>query len=132
MFDSLNIGENVERIGSRAFNQCTGFTNTLKIPDSVEIIEEAAFKGCINFNSLIIGESVKTLGGTAFQNCTGLIDDEGVDNKIFGVDNVYYIKNDSNYYCLGKGSNVFEYPSPVPSDPTGTLEFLTGTKVIAD
>jgi hypothetical protein len=47
---------------------------SISIPESVEIIEEAAFKGCTGLESCLIAENanVATLGKEAFSGCRSL------------------------------------------------------------
>lgn len=62
----------VTSIGNRAFYNCTDFTGSLTISNSVKTIEEYAFSGCSGFNgSLNLGNSVITIGERAFSNCSG-------------------------------------------------------------
>ena len=68
---TLNIGENVQMIPSRAFREC-GFTGSLIIPNMVTTIGSEAFYYCRGFTGdLIIGNSVTTIEEYAFNNCSG-------------------------------------------------------------
>ena len=62
----------VTRIGSSAFNGCTGLTS-IKIPNSVTSIGSSAFRGCSGLTNVIIPNSVKSIGDLAFSGCTGLV-----------------------------------------------------------
>ena len=46
--------------------------NKFTIPDSVEILEEAAFSCCYSLQSVIIPDSVKSIGDYAFSDCSSL------------------------------------------------------------
>lgn len=60
----------VTEIGSYAFENCTGLTGSLVIPNSVVTINSYAFFGCTGFTgTLTIGNSVKKLSWGAFYNC---------------------------------------------------------------
>ena len=61
----------VTRIGSSAFNGCTGLTS-IKIPNSVTSIGSSAFRGCSGLTSITIPNSVTSIGDYAFSSCTGL------------------------------------------------------------
>ena len=62
----------VTTIGFSAFQNCTGFTGSLTIPNSVTTIEVYAFRYCSGFTgSLTIPNSVTSIGYSAFEDCTG-------------------------------------------------------------
>ena len=58
----------VTRIGSSAFNGCTGLTS-IKIPNSVTSIGSSAFRGCSGLTSITIPNSVTSIGDYAFYGC---------------------------------------------------------------
>ncbi|MDD7292972.1 MAG: leucine-rich repeat domain-containing protein [Clostridiaceae bacterium] len=64
-------GYPVTRIGSDAFNGCTGLTSVI-IPDSVTNIGNYAFYRCTGLTSITIPDSVTSIGKDAFLGCTGL------------------------------------------------------------
>ena len=69
---SLTIGNSVTKIGGDAFRGCSGFTGSLTIPNSVTEIGNYAFYGCSGFSgSLTIGNSVTEIGNYAFVLCSG-------------------------------------------------------------
>jgi hypothetical protein len=75
-----------------------------------------------------MGENVTSIGQFAFRYCTELISSiVDANNKISNdSNNVYYIRNSLNYYCLGQSSNVKDGgTSPI-------IEIKSNTKVIAD
>lgn len=57
-------------IGKKAFSQCTYLT-TVSIPNSIEIIRDAAFYDCIALTSINIPSSVSSIGKEVFYNCHG-------------------------------------------------------------
>ncbi|MDE6650786.1 MAG: leucine-rich repeat protein, partial [Paramuribaculum sp.] len=60
-------------IGNGAFENCSGFTGDLIIPESVVTIGESAFRYCSGFNgTLTLGNSVTSIEAYAFQGCSGL------------------------------------------------------------
>ncbi|MBE6614189.1 MAG: hypothetical protein E7631_02665 [Ruminococcaceae bacterium] len=68
---SLTIPDSVTSIGEGAFSDCSGFTGSLTIPDSVTSIGNHAFSDCSGFTgSLTIGDSVTSIGYFAFYNCS--------------------------------------------------------------
>ena len=61
----------VVSIGKEAFYYCTAATS-IKIPDTVETIEDWAFAGCTSLETIVIPASVKSIGKGAFNGCTSL------------------------------------------------------------
>lgn len=69
---SVLIPETVTVIGESAFSGCMSLTS-LTIPESVESIGAMAFSDCIGITgTLIIPESVTQIGDLAFSNCIGI------------------------------------------------------------
>ncbi len=68
---SVVIGEEVTRIGDRAFAYCSKLTN-MTIPDSVTSIGNYAFEYCRGLTSVTISGSVTSIGSSAFGSCSGL------------------------------------------------------------
>ena len=69
---SLSIPNPVTLVGGDAFWGCSGFTGSLTIPNSVTTIEPGAFGECSGFTGdLVIPNSVMSIGGSAFCYCTG-------------------------------------------------------------
>ena len=73
---SVYEGKPVTIIGNQAFMDC--LLKSIKIPDSVEIIDYRAFRNCINLKSIKIPDGVTSIGGNsitggaAFSGCTSL------------------------------------------------------------
>ena len=65
------IPNNTVRIGTGAFDGCTGLTEII-IPESVAKIEDFAFSGCSGISELIIPKSVTNIGWAAFKDCIRL------------------------------------------------------------
>ena len=76
----------VTNIGFRAFYNCYALTN-VKIPSSINTIEEGAFNGCIALESITIPNSVKLIEKYAFYDCNALktIIFEGTINEWINV-----------------------------------------------
>ena len=62
----------VTKIGSFAFEDCSGLTGELKIPGSVTSINGYAFKGCSGLTEVEIPSGVTKIGSYAFADCSGL------------------------------------------------------------
>ncbi len=67
----FKIPEGVEIIEEAAFQICDKIT-AISIPDGVTKIRMGAFSGCSSLTRLILPDGVKSIGGYAFQNCTSL------------------------------------------------------------
>ena len=103
----------VTRIGTYAFENCTGLKNVV-IPNSVTCIDDAAFSGSYSLGSVIIPNSVTTVGWYAFYNC-------GLDSLTIGkgVTTIGEHAFDGNWWmktvtCLATApppitENVFDY-----------------------
>ena len=62
----------VKRIGGTVFNNCTGLTGTLEIPDGMTEIGYKAFYGCSGLTGLILPDSLTILRDNVFYGCTGM------------------------------------------------------------
>lgn len=69
---SVDIPESVTKIGSAAFEDCTGLTSVI-IPNTVTEIGYYTFKGCSGLTSISILGSLTSMGAEVFSDCTGLI-----------------------------------------------------------
>lgn len=68
---SVEIAENIDSIGERAFYGCTSLTN-VRIPDSVREIGGSAFCTCYSLTDVRIPDSVTAIGDDAFLYCHSL------------------------------------------------------------
>ena len=70
---TLTLPNTLVTIGNYAFGSCNHFVGSLTIPNSVTTIGNSAFSYCSSFTgSLTIGRSVSSIGNEAFKNCTSL------------------------------------------------------------
>lgn len=73
---TVEIPENITKIGLYAFDNCTSLSGNhdhpLIIPDSVETISYSAFSSCLLLEDIIIGEGITAIGSYAFSNCRSL------------------------------------------------------------
>jgi hypothetical protein len=67
---SVTIGNNVNTIGSYAFEGCYGLSS-VTIPNSVTTIRSYAFGHCGNLTAVTIGSGVTNIGDYAFASCFG-------------------------------------------------------------
>lgn len=62
----------VADIGEGAFENCSGFTGSLVLPNTIRRIHGDAFRGCSGFDgTLEIGERVYLIENDAFRDCSG-------------------------------------------------------------
>lgn len=130
------VGIEVTEIGANAFKNCSAFTGTLVIPDSVTKIGSYAFKDCSGFRALKLGSSVGVIDTYAFQNCTGFAGDliipdsvtrinQGAFNKCRGFSDLQWGEN------LTKIGGFYDYGSAGPGAFEG-CDGLQGDLIIPD
>ena len=68
---SINIPGSVTCIELDAFRDCTGLTN-IHFPDSVTEINQSAFEGCSNLTSVTMGSGVTKISDYTFRDCDNL------------------------------------------------------------
>lgn len=68
---SIDIGENVINIGTRAFYQCAGL-GKIVIPENVGNIGSYAFSGCADLTEVVISENLTKIGNAVFYDCKSL------------------------------------------------------------
>ena len=67
----VTIPDGVTRIGSGAFDNCSGLTS-VTIPDSVTDIGTVNFRNCSALSSIVIGNGVGDIPGSFFEGLSGL------------------------------------------------------------
>lgn len=67
----IKIPETVENIENSAFYCCSSLRN-INLPDGIKTIESKTFYGCESLETVQIPSSVKTIGESAFYNCSQL------------------------------------------------------------
>ena len=70
-FTELILGDNIEKIGSYAFESCRSL-KSVTIPDSVTSIGNEAFYYCTSLTSVTIPDSITSIGEAAFCECYSL------------------------------------------------------------
>ena len=78
------------RIGPKAFSGSS--LESVTIPESIEYIDDGAFKSCRKLKTVNIPESVKSIYSAVFSNCTAL-------ESIVIPDGVEYLGGDAFYEC---------------------------------
>lgn len=81
---------NLTVIPSLCFYYCNELTDTITIPDKVEVIETSAFDNCKKLEALVLPSSLKRIDGSAFYSCFNLnyircdaVDPPSVDESAF-------------------------------------------------
>ena len=69
--NEIVLPENIIRIGSYAFSDCSAITD-IQFGSKVETIDEFAFQNCTGLKKLIVPSSVKSMGSQIFNGCTAL------------------------------------------------------------
>ena len=65
---TLNLGEDLQVVGSDAFNGCKNVTK-LTFPDATTTIGSRAFQDCSRVTEVTVGKGLKSIGANAFLNC---------------------------------------------------------------
>ena len=65
---TLNLGEDLQVVGSNAFNGCKNVTK-LTFPDAITSIGSGAFQDCSSVTEVTVGKGLKSIGANAFLNC---------------------------------------------------------------
>lgn len=126
----------VVAIGSNAFQELTGFTGGIVIPEGVTDIGSRAFYKCSGLSgTLTLPSSVKTIGNYAFYQCSKLT------GGLTIPENITSIENNAFYQCSGFTGNLV-IPKQVTaigsraffgcSGFAGTLTIPEGVKTIGD
>jgi hypothetical protein len=74
---------------------------SIKIPDSITIIDEGALASCFNLASITIPDNVTSIGNSALSNCTSLTS-VIIPNKVISIiNNAFYNCNQLMYVVMG-------------------------------
>ena len=79
---TLTIGNSVQRIPAYMFYECTNFTGSLNIPNSVTEIGDFAFYTTGFNGSLTLGSSLTTIGQSAFFGCVNFTGSLTIPNSV--------------------------------------------------
>ena len=123
----LFIPNTVTSIGLYAFCNCSGLTGSLNIPDAVTSIGRYAFCNCSGLTgSLIIPNSVDFIGVNAFNNCNGFTGSLTLSNSVTWIDDQAF------YDCSGLTGSLVIPNSVVHigSNAFKNCSGLTGTLTI--
>jgi len=69
--ESIIIPDSVQVIEQGAFKKCSALTN-ITIPDSVQMIGSDAFASCTSLASVTVGKGIRQINSAAFINCSSL------------------------------------------------------------
>ena len=141
---TLNLPNNIQKIGSYAFSGCSGYNGSLIIPDNVRRICAYAFSNCTGITALTLGINLDTLETGAFSgtsaitsitykatNCTN-----GLTNWMFSGNAITSLYINSNVqsipdYLIGTCPNLTTVTFPSNISRIGMNNFhncgLTGT-----
>lgn len=129
---TLQLPENLIRIGGMAFKDCTGLTGELVFPPSLQRIDAEAFKGCTGLTGdLVLPVSVSIIEPDAFRGCTGFsslqiknaVSDVNIMRRAFygctGIHDIEFTEKVSHI-----GSNAFAETGWEADQPDGILMLL--------
>ncbi len=118
---SVTIPGSVQKIGSGAFELCTGLTEIV-IPNGVALIDSSAFSGCTGLERIVIPGSVAEIWNEAFAGCTKL-----KEVTIQNPDSELSIWNEAFTGCTGLENIII--PDNV-SMSSGVFKDCTGLKSV--
>ncbi len=113
----------MDAIGYAAFEDCTGLTGSLDIPNSVITIGEKAFEDCSGLSQIIIGNSVTTIGEQAFLGCTGLTGSLDIPNSVISIGEQAFLG------CTGLTGSL-DIPNSVISIGEKAFDYCSGLSKI--
>lgn len=124
----LTLNDNLERLCSYAFSDCTSLRGEIKFPDTLYYMGTGVFYECSGITGgITIPESIEVIGNGAFFNCSGLdgelILEEGVKEigtLAFGADGTKKI----NFTSV-------ELPSTLKKIGPYAFQYCTGIKTIS-
>ncbi len=124
----------VTKIALYSFSECTKITGVV-IPDSVEIIGEAAFADCDALKTVSIGAGVTEIGKRAFENCMSLEKIEvSKDNSAFSSDDngVLYNKGKTELliYPVSNAATIYTVAENVTKIPDSAFAASGNVKTI--
>lgn len=79
---SVQFPGTLEEIGVGAFEDCTSFMAEISLPESLKIIESAAFMDSAIKGELYLPHNLEVIGSSAFNSCDGLIGSLVIPDKV--------------------------------------------------
>ena len=70
--ESINMPENLQKIGNTAFQHCESLSSPIVIPEGVTEIGQNTFYNCRKLPSITIPSTVTSIGRNAFYNCESI------------------------------------------------------------
>ena len=117
-FSSVTFHDDVERIESYCFYQCTNLTE-ITIPNKVTVLNSSTFRECTSLKSVTIGNGVIGLGSQCFMDCSNLT------TVVFGTA-IHTLYRQTFANCP-KLKNVYCYMETLPS--LSSSEMFDGTPI---
>lgn len=104
-------GKTVAAIGCSAFSN-HAVLNSIKIPDSVTVIEFSVFNGCSNLETVEMPQNLKTIGDGVFYGCSSLTEIE-IPNSVTDIG--------TNVFVRCSSLTEIEIPNGVAAIPDNTF-----------
>ena len=123
---SIKLPDSVTVIDEWAFISCTSLSS-IEIPDSVTVIGEQAFFRCLSLTSITIPASVTEIGEAAFSRCSSLINISVSNNNsnYKSQDGVLFDKNMNQLIQCPNGKDNFYIPKSVRKIGNGAFSGCT-------
>ena len=124
-FNSVQIPESVETIGTGAFHRCFTNEQPITIPDTVKNIGALAFSDCSIDKNTVISANVETLGAGAFVNISTDAFSVNENNPYYTTDEygVIYTKDMKKLVAYPKNCAAQDYVIPEGVKEIGDFAF---------
>lgn len=99
-FTSVKLPENLEEIGEAAFYYCSNLA-TVEMPETLTKIFNSAFNGCKNLKNISLPDSLIKIGNEAFSGC------ESIERVVIPSKINEALENTSDDSVNGLGTNIF-------------------------
>lgn len=108
--EEIIINEGCKSIGYKSLSACDNIKN-IKLPESLETIEDRAFYDCEKLEEVYIGSNVNSIGKGVFNGCINLKRIIVSENNPYfiSVDDVLYTKNYNTLICFPAGKTTSSY-----------------------
>ncbi len=124
---NVTLGEGIKEIGRSAFYSCP--FESIILPESLEVIGEAAFEYCQNISEIVIPEAVRIIGEYAFAHCINLsevncpagLESIGASFRYTKAEKSFPVENSIIYFGSAAYGTSGELPSSVTIRPGTTV-----------
>lgn len=134
--EEWEVDDDLTRIGKNAFSGCSSLAS-IKIPNSVNLIDESAFYGCSSLLELEIPLSMGIIFANAFRNCSSLVSVE-IPDSVTSIGGYAFEGCGENFciYCNeGSYAEIYAKENSIAYKTMKKCQTITGvdfTKTVGD